>query len=135
MFSRTKSKEKQALNMRQYLQYHLDLYGLGRLVSIKGPNRGGKNKDQSWFELTLIYEPPGVTDHLDNVYMERVFIGYRNNGGYWNRRNLRIAIEREAERVRLKNRPKVERDVIPEVWKSAQLAITDGSESSNPFTL
>mgnify|MGYP006362124453 CR=1 FL=1 len=143
MFLKKKKTEPQ--DLRTYLQFHLDLYNLGRLVTVKGPDRGGKNRDQSWFEITIVYEPPGVTNHLDHVYIQDVFIGYNKRGGYLNRRNIRIALEKEARRVRkahelaidpnsgltlreVRNREREAK--YDAVWKPTQLAITSGKSTS-----
>lgn len=117
-------------DMRQYLQTHLDLYGLGRLVTIKGPERGGSQRDQAWYQMTIVYRPEGVTNHLDDVYISNIFLGYSRTGGYWNRRHIRVAIEKHARERHMatlyEERKTREREEIDRVWKSARLAITDG---------
>lgn len=120
--SKAERKRVNALDMREYIQFHLDLYGLGKLVSVVGPEHGGRDNDQSWYQLAIKYRPPGNERLSDVQFYDgriEVYLGYRNKGGYWNRRNIRIAIEREAQRKR-------DEAVVKQVWASAQLAITAG---------
>lgn len=124
---RNKTKATKNLDMREYIQYHLDLYGLGNLITVKGPERGGSNRDQSWYQLRVVYRSNSEAHHFEDGYIE-VYLGYRRSGGYWNRRNIRVAIEKEAKRVR-------EETTVEKVWARAQLAITDGRESDGTFAL
>lgn len=123
----SKSKAPKTLDMREYIQYHLDLYELGSLVSVKGPERGGRNNDQSWYQLAIIYRPEVGGHHFDDKRLD-VYLGYRRAGGYWNRRQIRVHIEREAKRRR-------EERVVEKVWSRAQLAITDGRSDDGSFAL
>jgi len=115
--------------MREYIQYHLDLYDMGKLVTVKGPERGGKQNDESWFQLQIVYRTDPNASHFDDGRID-VFLGYRRNGGYWNRRNIRIAIEKEAKKLR-------EVATATKVWARAQLSITDGKgrDANGAFSL
>lgn len=129
--------EKDAFNMREYIQFHLDLYNLGKLVKVDGPKRGGSNNNQGWFELGVIYLPPG-NDHRDDVqfYQKRlnVYLGYSIKGGYWNRRNIRVAIEQHAKTIQ---QEQIIEETNHRVWHSAQtpLQLTSGRSSSGAFEL
>ena len=115
-------KQLKALDMRTFIDYHLSLYGLGKLVAVDGPKRGGRSNDQSWWELAIKYRPPGNESLRDVQFYDKridVYLGYSRKAGYWNRRNIRVAIHKEAKRVH-------EENVVEQVWKSAQLAITSG---------
>lgn len=120
-------KKTKGLDMRAYIEYHLNLYGLGTLVKVKGPERGGRNNDQSWYQLTIVYRMDPSASHFDDGYIE-VYLGYRRRGGYWNRRNIRVAIEKRAKTVR-------EAADVERIWSRAQLAITDGRDSSGGIAL
>ncbi len=123
---RARNKEDNSIDMRDYIQYHLDLYSLGKLDRIKGPMRGGRSNDQSWWQLNIIYRD-GDTHHFDDKYIE-VYLGYKNKGGYWNRRQIRVAIEKRAAEVR-------DAQVVEKVWKRAQLAIEAPKTEDGAFAL
>jgi hypothetical protein len=124
---RIAKKQAEQLDMREYIQFHLDLYGMGKLDRIKGPMRGGRHNDQSWYQLTLIYRPEVDGHHFDDQYIE-VYLGYRQEGGYWNRRNIRVAIEKRAKAEREQRR---ETEAVERVWRRSQLAITDGRNTAS----
>lgn len=107
------------IDMRDYIQYHLDLYGMGKLVAVKGPERGGKQNDQSWWQLRLVYRTDPNAHHFEDGYIE-VYLGYKNKGGYWNRRQIRVAIEKRAKKLR-------DEQVVELVWSRAQLSIESGT--------
>lgn len=114
--------QAKGLDMRDYIQFHLDLYGLGKLVAVDGPNRGGSHRDQSWYELAIKYRPPGNENARDIQFYDKrieVYLGYKRTGTYWNRRQIRLAIEKEARKVR-------EVAVVEKVWARAQLSIESG---------
>ena len=129
--------EKDNFNMREYIQFHLDLYNLGKLVKVDGPHRGGSSRDQGYYELGVIYLPPG-NEHRDDVqfYQKRVnvYLGYSTKGGYWNRRNIRVALELHAKEI-VREAAVVEE--THRVWHSAQtpLQLTSGRNSSGAFEL
>jgi hypothetical protein len=129
--------KKDAFNMREYIQYHLDLYGLGKLVKVDGPKRGGSRNDQGWYQLGVIYLPPGHEDEADvQFYQKRVnvYLGYSTSGGYWNRRNIRIALESHAKEIR---QTAIREETTHKVWHSAQtpLQLTSGRSKSGAFEL
>ncbi|UVG35270.1 hypothetical protein SEA_CECE_264 [Microbacterium phage Cece] len=144
--SKSEKRRLKTIDMREYIQFHLDLYGLGKLVAVVGPERGGRSNDQSWYQLAIKYRPPGNEDK-DNIQFYdgrvEVYLGYKNKGGYWNRRNIRIAIEKEArakrheieERRRRAEREAEEARIIKAVWSSAQRSITSGRDDSGTFAL
>ncbi len=120
-------REVRKLDMREYIEYHLDLFGLGKLVSVKGPKPGGKNQDMGWWCIDIVYRPPGNETVHDIQYYDKyieVYLGYSREGGYWNRRNIRIEIEKEAKRRR-------EEQNVEQVWKRAQLSLTAGPSARN----
>lgn len=123
----SKGKAPKTLDMREYIQWHLDLYDLGRLVSVKGPERGGRNNDQAWYQLGIIYRMDPNASHFDDKRID-IYLGYRRSGGYWNRRQIRVAIEKEAK-LRREDR------IVEKVWSRAQLAITDGRDENGSFSL
>lgn len=124
-----KTKQKPPIEMRSYIQFHLDLYNLGKMVAVKGPERGGKQNDQSWYQLRIVYRSDPHAHHFEDGYIE-VYLGYKQKGGYWNRRQIRVAIEKEANKKR-------DAQVVEKVWKSAQLSIESGNgrNSSAVFEL
>lgn len=117
--AKAQAREAKQLDMRDYIQYHLDLYNLGKMVAVKGPERGGKQNDQSWYQLRIVYRSDPNAHHFEDGYIE-VYLGYKQKGGYWNRRNIRIAIEKEAKKRR-------DSQVVELVWKRAQLSIEAGN--------
>lgn len=120
--TRKQRQEASKLDARNYIQYHLDLYGLGKLVQVKGPKRGGKNSDQGWFECTIVYRPPGLEGVKDVQFYDKyidVYLGRSRSFTYWNRRQIRVAIAAEGRERR-------EEAMSEQVWKRAQLAITAG---------
>ncbi|UDL16503.1 hypothetical protein SEA_ZOOMAN_262 [Microbacterium phage Zooman] len=119
--AKAQAREAKQLDMRDYIQYHLDLYNLGKLVSVKGPERGGRHNDQSWFQLRVVYRSGPDAHHFDDGYIE-VYLGYKQKGGYWNRRNIRLAIEKEANKKR-------DEQIVQKVWQRAQLSIEAGNSS------
>lgn len=120
-------KDLNKLDMRSYIEAHLALYGLGTLVKVKGPERGGRNNDQSWYQLQIVHRVDSNASHFDDGRID-VYLGYRRTGGYWNRRNIRIAIEKAAKAHR-------EEAVVEKVWSRAQLAITDGRDSNGSIAV
>ena len=121
--AKAQTREAKQLDMRDYIQYHLDLYNLGKMVAVKGPERGGKQNDQSWYQLRIVYRSDPNAHHFEDGYIE-VYLGYKQKGGYWNRRNIRIAIEQEANKKR-------DAQIVEKVWKRAQLAIESGNSRSS----
>ena len=117
--SKQEKKLTKTLDMRSYIEFHLSLYGLGTLVTVKGPERGGKQNDQSWYQLRIVYRSDPNAHHFEDGYIE-VYLGYKQKGGYWNRRNIRIAIEKEANKKR-------DAQIVEKVWKRAQLSIESGN--------
>lgn len=113
--------------MREYIQYHLDLYDMGRLVTVKGPDRGGRDNDQAWFQLQIVYRLDPNASHFDDGRID-VYLGYSRKGGYFNRRNIRVAIEKEAKMLR-------EKATAERVWARAQLSITTGRDSNGAISL
>ncbi|URP22310.1 hypothetical protein SEA_BIG4_277 [Microbacterium phage Big4] len=116
-------RESKQLDMRDYIQYHLDLYNLGKMVTVKGPERGGRQNDQSWYQLRIVYRSDPNAHHFEDGYIE-VYLGYKNKGGYWNRRNIRLAIEKEANKKR-------DAQVVERVWQRAQLSIESGNSRTS----
>ena len=117
--AKAQAREAKQLDMRSYIEYHLSLYGMGSLVAVKGPERGGKQNDQSWYQLRIVYRSDPNAHHFEDGYIE-VYLGYKQKGGYWNRRNIRIAIEKEANKKR-------DAQIVEKVWKRAQLSIESGN--------
>lgn len=122
-------KRRNLVNAREFIQHHLDENGLGKLVAVVGPNRGGRNQNEAWWEIAIKYRRFEGQHHFDDGRIE-VCIGHRNTMGYWNRRQIRLAIEREA--LSLKNA-----QIVKTVWTSAQRELTagPGRNSSGAFEL
>lgn len=127
MTKKQKQKPSRLLDMREYIQWHLDLYDMGRLVTVKGPERGGRDNDQAWYQLQIVYRQDPNASHFDDGRID-VYLGYNRKGGYWNRRNIRVEIEKEAKKLR-------EAATAKRVWARAQLSITDGRDSDGAFAL
>ena len=113
-------------NMRDFIQGELTKAGLGTLVYVDGPKRG-RGGDASWFELTIKYRAVVGGHHFDDGRID-VCIGYKNKGGYWNRRQIRRAIEFEAE-------SRGSAPIVQAVWNSAQKQLESGRNSKGAFEL
>jgi hypothetical protein len=108
------------IDMRDFIQAELDRWNLGKLDTVVGPKRDGEY--DPW-KIHVKYIPEGVTDHFDygSIWIN---IGYKREGGYWNRVWIRKAIAEEGRKALEGRRSEV-------VWKRAQLAITDGRDSGS----
>ncbi len=106
------------VNMRDFIQAELDKHALGKLIAVVGPERGGRHNDQDWWQIAIKYRPEVGGHHFDDGRIE-VCIGYRKKGGYWNRRQIRVAIAQEAKAKRTD-------EVVKVVWTSAQRELTSG---------
>lgn len=114
-------------DMRNYIQEQLDEWQLGRLHWVEGPTRSQSGDSEGQFIVVLKYRRPGSTDHFTDGNI-RINLGYTRKGGYWNRRQIRVAIRREGRE---------QRDAVQahQVWKSSQKAITSGRNESGAFEL
>lgn len=120
-------KKRARTDMRDMIERELAHWGLGKLVAVVGPKRGGRDEDEDWYKLSIKYRIDPDQDHLNDGRIE-VVIGYDARGGYWNRRCIRVAIEREGKKIQRKTE-------VEQTWARSQLAITDGRESDGAFAL
>jgi len=117
------------MDMRVYIQNELDRWNLGGLVYVKGPEWEWEDSRQVYgsYWLRIKYRADPNQDHLDDE-MIKVKLGGWAKGGYWNRRHIRVAIEREGKN-------KLNDIIIKKVWSSSQKALTTGKNDSGAFEL
>lgn len=117
-------------DMREYIQDQLDLWDLGNLIWVEGPEVT-KRQGEDYYELVVKYRPHGNEKLSDPQFYDgriSINIGYSRKGGYWNRRCIRLAIRAEGLEKREEQHAQV-------VWSSAQKALTTGRDDDGAFAL
>lgn len=119
------------IDMRDYIQEQLDLWNLGSLVTVQGPEVA---RGDDYYELVVKYRLDENKNRHDVQFYDgriQINIGYTRKGGYWNRRCIRLAIAQEGKEKREEQRSKI-------VWASAQKELTagpSGRDSGGAFAL
>ncbi len=124
----TKKDTKKIIDMRGFVQDQLDLWDLGKIVAVVGPQV--KNGDD-YYELVVKYRPPGNENARDVQFYDKrieINIGYTRKGGYWNRRCIRLAIQEEGKEAREAKRAEV-------VWANMPRELTTGKNKDGAFEL
>lgn len=107
------------IDMREYIQQQLDLWSLGKLIAVVGPEQ---KRGDDYYELVVKYRPPGNEHRHDVQFFDgriEINIGYTRKGGYWNRRCIRLAVAQEGKEKQEQKRSEI-------VWASAQKELTAG---------
>ena len=110
------------IEMREFIQQQLDLWDLGSLVKVKGPDVTNKPGEE-YYELVVVYRTDSNAHHFEDGYIN-INIGYQRKGGYWNRRCIRRRIAEEGKKVLETKRAAV-------VWSSSQKALEAGPSARN----
>lgn len=114
--------------MREFVQQHLDMWGLGKIVAVVGPEIA---RGDDYYELVVKYRDPENANAHDVQFYDkniRINIGYTRKGGYWNRRCIRLAIAAEGRDRQEERRAKA-------VWASMPRAIESGKNKDGAFEL
>ena len=118
---------KRVIDMRAFIEEQLDLWELGKLVAVVGPEK----TDEDWFKLTVKYRPPG-NEHRDNIQFYdkniTINIGYSRKAGYWNRNFIRKAIRDVGKEFQ-------EQKVAEVIWSSMPRELTTGRDADGRFSL
>lgn len=123
-----KKDTKKITDMRQFVQDQLDLWDLGKIVAVVGPEVA---RGDDYYELTVKYRPEGNEGLRDVQFYDKnikINIGYTRKGGYWNRRCIRLAIAEEGRDRREEKRAEV-------VWANMPRELTTGKNKDGAFEL